>query len=131
MRHTLQWIDGVPRAGRQALLVVVLPGTVAGELRLLFQDPGPPLGVSEIFLYGPDEAPRPTAGAPSAESAYEAARRGDWDEAVRFYADAVRAEPERAGYHAALARAEWRAGRRRHLDVESLDDGGPELVERR
>jgi len=131
MRHTLQWVGGVPRAGRQALLVVVLPATVAGQLRLIFQDPGPPLGVNEVFLYGPDEAVQPAAGAAAAESAYEAARRGDWDEAVRLYAEAVRAEPERAGYHAALARAQWRAPRRRHLDVESLDDGGPALVERR
>jgi hypothetical protein len=131
MRHTLQWIDGVPRAGRQALLVVVLPGTVAGQLRLIFQDGGPPLGVNEVFLYGPDEAVQPAAGAAAAEGAYEAARRGDWDEAVRLYEDAVRAEPERAGYHAALARAQWRASGRRHLDVESLDDGGPALVERR
>jgi hypothetical protein len=131
LRHTLQWINGAPRAGRQALLAVVLPGTVAGQVRLLFQDPGPPFGVVEIFLYGPDEPPRPASGATSAEQAYEAARRGDWDEAVRLYADALRAEPDRAAYHAALARAEWRAPRRRHLDVESLDDGGPELVERR
>jgi hypothetical protein len=130
-RHALQWIDGVPRAGRQALLVVVLPGTVAGQLRLIFQDAGPPLGVNEVFLYGPDEAVQPAAGAAAAEAAYEAARRGDWDEAARLYADAVRAEPERAGYHAALARAQWRAAGRRHLDVESLDDGGPALVDRR
>jgi hypothetical protein len=50
---------------------------------------------------------------------------------VRLYADAVRAEPERAGYHAALARAQWRAAGRRHLDVESMDDGGTALVDRR
>ena len=129
--HTLQWVNGAPRAGRQALLAVVLPGTAASEVRLIFQDSGPPLGVSEVFLYGPDEAARPASGAGAAESAYEAARRGDWDEAVRLYADALRAEPDRASYHACLARAEWRAPRRRHLDVESLDDGGPALVERR
>ena len=128
MRHTLQWVGGVPRAGRQALLVVVLPATVAGQLRLIFQDPGPPLGVNEVFLYGPDEAVQPDADRRATEGAQ---RHGDWDEAVRLYAEAVRAEPERAGYHAALARAQWRAPRRRHLDVESLDDGGPALVERR
>jgi hypothetical protein len=131
MRHTLQWVNGAPRAGRQALLAVVLPGTSASEIRLIFQDAGPPLGVSEVFLYGPDETPRPAAGAPAAESAYLAARRGDWDEAVRLYGDALRAEPDRASYHACLARAQWRAAGRRRLDVESLDDGGAQLVERR
>ena len=129
--HTLQWVNGAPRAGRQALLAVVLPGTSASEVRLIFQDAGPPLGVVEVFLYGPDEAARPAAGAGAAEAAYSAARRGDWDSAVRLYGDALRAEPDRASYHACLARAEWRARGRRHLDVESLDDGGPPLVERR
>jgi hypothetical protein len=131
MPHTLQWVNGAPRAGRQALLAVVLPGASASEIRLIFQDAGPPLGVGEVFLYGPDETPRPPTGAASAEAAYGAARRGDWDDAVRLYADALRAEPDRASYHACLARAQWRAARRRYLDVESLGDGGPELVERR
>ena len=131
LSHTLQWVNGAPRAGRQALLAVVLPGTSASEIRLIFQDAGPPLGVIEVFLYGPDEGARPPTGAAAAESAYLAARRGDWDEAVRLYADALRAEPDRASYHACLARAQWRAAGRRHLDVESLDDGGPSLVERR
>jgi hypothetical protein len=129
--HTLQWVNGAPRAGRQALLAVVLPGTSASEVRLIFQDAGPPLGVVEVFLYGPDEVARPAAGAAAEEDAYSAARRGDWDSAVRLYGDALRAEPDRASYHACLARAEWRARGRRHLDVESLDDGGPPLVERR
>jgi hypothetical protein len=131
LSHTLQWVNSAPRAGRQALLVVVLPGTRASEVRLLFQDAGPPLGVVEVFLYGPDEVARPAAGAGAAESAYAAARRGSWEDAVRLYADAVRAEPDRAAYFSCLARAEWRAGRRRRLDVESLDDGGPALVGRR
>ena len=130
-RHTLQWVNGAPRAGRQALLTIVLPGVVARQLRLIFQDTGPPLGVTELFLYGPDEVARPHAGAATAASAYAAARAGRWDDAVRLYGDAVRAEPDRASYHAALARAAWRAPRRRRLDVESLDDGGPSLVERR
>jgi hypothetical protein len=129
--HTLQWVNGAPRAGKQALLAVVLPGTTVREVRLLFQEPGPPLGVVEVFLYGPDEIVRPRAGAEAAERAYRSVRLGDWDEAVAAYAEAVRSEPDRASYHAALARAEWRARGRRHLDVESLDDGGPELVERR
>ena len=122
-RHTLQWVNGAPRAGRQALLTIVLPGVVARQLRLIFQDTGPPLGVTEVA--------RPHAGAATAASAYAAARAGRWDDAVRLYGDAVRAEPDRASYHAALARAAWRAPRRRRLDVESLDDGGPSLVERR
>jgi len=130
MSHTLQWVNGAPRAGRQALLAVVLPGTRASEVRLIFQDAGPPLGVTEVFLYGPDEVARPAEGAGAAESAYAAARRGSWGDAVRLYADAVRAEPDRAAYFSCLARAEWRAARRRRLDVESLDDGGPALVER-
>jgi hypothetical protein len=131
MSHTLQWVNGAPRAGRQALLAVVLPGTRASEVRLIFQDAGPPLGVVEVFLYGPDEAVRPSAGLTAADAAYAAVRRGDWDEAVRRYGEAVRAEPDRAAYHAGLARAEWRAARRRRLDVEGLDDGGPPLVARR
>jgi hypothetical protein len=131
LSHTLQWVNGAPRAGRQALLAVVLPGTSTSEVRLIFQDAGPPLGVIEAFLYGPDEEARPGAGSRSAESAYGAARRGDWDEAVRLYADALRADPDRASYHACLARAQWRAAQRRHLDVESLDDGGAALVQRR
>jgi len=131
LAHTLQWVNGAPRAGRQALLTVVLPGSRASEVRLLFQETGPPLGVQEVFLYGPDEAARPLAGSAAAEAALAAARRNDWDEAVRRYGEAVRAEPDRAAYHACLARAQWRAGRRRHLDVESLGDGGPELVGRR
>jgi hypothetical protein len=130
-RHGLQWVNGAPRAGKQALLAVVLPGSVAREVRLLFQEPGPPLGVVEVFLYGPDEVARPRAGAAAADRAYEAVRAGDWDTAVAAYADALRSEPDRASSHANLARAEWRAHGRRHLDVESLDDGGPELVERR
>ncbi len=131
MPFAMQWVNGAPRAGRQALLSIPLPGTRAARVRLLFEAAGPPLGVSEVFLYGPDEPAVPAAGAPAAEAAYEAARRGDWDGAVRRYAEAARLEPERASLHAALARAEWRAAGRRHLDVESLDDGGPALVDRR
>ncbi len=127
-RHGLQWVNGAPRAGKQALLVVPLGDRRAGEVRLIFQGAGPPLAVYELFLYGPDEAERPAGGRPSAAAALAAARAGDWDAAVRLYAEAVRLEPDRAALHAALARARWRAPRRRWMDVEGLDDGGPELV---
>jgi hypothetical protein len=127
----LQWVDGAPRAGRQALLSVVLPGTSAREVRLLFQDAGPPLEIAELFLYGPDEPEQPAAGQAAAEAALQAARRGDWDEARERYREAARLEPHRAARHAAVARSTWRARHRRLLDVESLDDGGPELVARR
>ena len=127
-RNGLQWVNGAPRAGRQALLAIPLGRRNAGEVRLVFQGPGPTLTLSEVFVYGPDELPRPPAGAEPAGRAYDAARGGDWTSAVRLYAEAVRAEPERAAYHAALARALWREGRRRWLDVEGIDDGGPDLV---
>jgi hypothetical protein len=126
--HGLQWVNGAPRAARQALLAIPLGDHAAGEVRLLFQDAGPPLTVSAVFLYGPDEAVQAPAGAASAASAFEAARAGDWDAAVRLYADALAKEPHRAAYHAALARARWRAAHRRRLDVESLGDGGAPLV---
>ncbi|PYQ22012.1 MAG: hypothetical protein DMF79_06860 [Acidobacteria bacterium] len=127
-RHGLQWVNGALRAGRQALLAIPLGARTAGEVRLVFQGPGPQLILSEVFAYGPDEPPRPTSGADAARRAYEAARGGDWNTAARLYAEAVRAEPDRASYHAALARARWREGRRRWLDVEGVDDGGPDLV---
>ena len=109
--------------------MVPLGDRVAGEVQLAFQGAGPRLVVGEVFAYGPDEGAGARAGAASARDALESARAGRWDEAVRLYAEAVRLEPERASYHAAWARARWRAAGRRWLDVESLDDGGPELVE--
>jgi hypothetical protein len=129
LRAGFQWVNGAPRAGRQALLAVPLGDREADEVRLVFQGPGPRLAVAEVFLYGPAEEAQPAAGAPSARDALESARAGRWDEAVRLYAQAVRLEPDRASHHAAWARARWRAGGRRWLDVESLDDGGPELVD--
>ncbi len=131
VRAGLQWVNGAPRAGKQALLVVTLGDRRADEVRLVFQGPGPRLAVSEAFLYGRDERSVPEGGRVAAGQACERARAGRWDEAVRLYADAVRAEPDRAAYHAAWARARWRAAGRRWLDVESLDDGGPDLVESR
>jgi hypothetical protein len=110
---------------------VVLPGTSAREVHLLFQDAGPPLEIAELFLYGPDEPEQPAAGQAAAQAALQAARRGDWDEARERYREAARLEPHRASRHAAVARSTWRAQHRRRPDVESLDDGGPELVARR
>ncbi|HXK11575.1 MAG TPA: hypothetical protein VMT70_18165 [Vicinamibacteria bacterium] len=130
-RSGFQWVNGAPRAGKQAVVVVPLGDREAGEVRLVFQGPGPPLSIAEAFVYGPDEDPRPAAGAASARDAYASARAGRWDEAVRLYAEAVRLEPDRASHHAAWARARWRAAHRRWLDVESLDDGGPDLVDAR
>jgi hypothetical protein len=128
-RHGLQWVNGAPRAGAQALLAVPLPaGSPASEVRLLFQEAGPPLVVGEVFLYGPDEEVVPDAGAAAAERALTEVRAGRWPAAVAAYAEAVRLAPQRASHHACLARARWRAARRTRLDVESLPDGGPALV---
>jgi hypothetical protein len=124
-------VNGAPRAGRQALLVIPLGDRRADEVRLVFQGPGPRLAVIEAFLYGPDEASLPPVGEEQARAAVDDARAGRWDDAVRSYAEAVRMAPERASFHAGLARATWRAARRRMLDVEGLTDGGPELVEAR
>ena len=44
--HGLQWVNGAPRAARQALLAVPLGDRAASEVRLIFQAPGPPLVVS-------------------------------------------------------------------------------------
>jgi hypothetical protein len=123
-RSGFQWVNGAPRAGKQALLVVPLEDREAGEVRLVFQGAGPRLTVAEAFVYGPEEAPRPAAGAEASQEAYASVRAGRWDEAVRLYAQAVRQEPDRASHHAAWARARWRAAHRQRLDVESLDDGG-------
>jgi hypothetical protein len=128
-RAGLQWVNGAPRAGKQALLAVPLGDRVAGEVRLVFQGQGPRLTIAEAFLYGPAEQERPAAGAEAARDALQSARTGRWDEAARLYAQALRLEPDRASHHAAWARARWRAAQRRWLDVESLDDGGPELVD--
>jgi hypothetical protein len=130
-RQGIQWVNGAPRAGKQALLVVLLGGRSAREVRLVFQGPGPPLTVGEVFLYGPDEEERPPAGEEAARRAFAAARSGDWSAAEAGYREAVRLEPDRASHHAAWARAHWRVPRRRWLDVEGLDDGGPELVSAR
>ena len=128
LRAGFQWVNGAPRAGKQALLVVPLGDRATDEVRLVFQGPGSPLVVAEAFLYGPDEPGRPAAGSAAAAAALAAARAGEWTEAVRLYEQAWRVEPDRASHHASWSRARWRAARRRWLDVESLDDGGPELV---
>jgi hypothetical protein len=128
-RHGLQWVNGAPRAGDQAVLAVALPADrPAAQVRILYQGDGPPLAVTEVLAYGADEPARPDAGAAAAEQAFEHARAGRWDDAVRGYEEAARAAPDRASHHVCLARARWRAGHRRRLDVESLPDGGAALV---
>jgi hypothetical protein len=127
-RAGFQWVNGAPRAGKQGLLVVPLRGREAGEVSVVFQGRGPRLSLAEVFAYGPDETRQLDAGAAAAEAAFAAARAGRWDEAVRLYERALRADPDRASRHADWLRARWRAAGRRWLDVESLDDGGPELV---
>lgn len=127
-RAGFQWVNGAPRAGKQALLVVPLGGREAGEVRVVFQGRGPRLSIAEVFAYGPDETRQAVAGAEAAEAALVAVRAGRWDDAVRLYEHALRADPNRASRHADWLRARWRAAGRRCLDVESLDDGGPELV---
>jgi hypothetical protein len=121
-RAGFQWVNGAPRAGKQALLAVPLGDRETDEVRLVFQGPGPRLKVAEVFLYGPGEDERPASGASAAGDALESARAGRWDEAARLYAQAIRMEPDRASHHAGWARARWRAGQRRWLDVESLAD---------
>jgi hypothetical protein len=128
-RAGLQWVNGAPRAGRQTLFAIALEDRIASEVRLVFQGPGPALSLAEVFLYGPAEAERPRAGQAAADEAYASARRGRWADAARLYAQAARLEPDRASHHGAWLRASWRASRRAWLDVESLDDGGPELVD--
>jgi hypothetical protein len=128
-RHGLQWVNGAPRAGRQAVLAIALPADrAAREVRLLYQDAGPPLSVAEVFAYGPDEPSVGDAGGALAEQALAHARAGEWTDAARAYAEAARLAPDRASHHAGLARARWRAARRSRLDVESLTDGGRDLV---
>jgi hypothetical protein len=129
--HGLQWVGGVPRAARQALLAVPLGDRVGREVSVVFQGRGPRLVVREVFVYGPAAPGAQDPGARPAAEALDRARAGEWDEAVELYREAVRLAPGRASHHAALARAEWRAGQRRRVDVESLTDGGEELVGRR
>ena len=124
-RHGLQWVNGAPRAARQALLVVPLGGRAGQHLRLLFQGSGLPLRLIEVFAYGPDETELPRTGQGAADRAFRAAREGHWSEAAELYAEAQRAEPERASHLAALLRARWRQKQRQRLDVESLPDGVP------
>ncbi len=127
-RHGLQWVNGAPRAARQALLVVTLGGRSGGAVRLLFQGAGPPLRIAEVFLYGPDEVEQPRSGQEAEGRGLLAARAGRWADAAASYGEAARREPERASHYAALLRSRWRAAHRQRLDVEGLTDGGPEIV---
>ncbi|HET9314964.1 MAG TPA: hypothetical protein VFQ51_05215, partial [Vicinamibacteria bacterium] len=77
-RHVLQWVNGAPRAGKQALMTVPLGDRTASSVRLVFQGAGPALRVGEAFLYGPDEDVRPRAGIEREARGLVAARAGDW-----------------------------------------------------
>jgi hypothetical protein len=127
-RHGLQWVNGVPRAGKQALLVVPLDDRKAEEVRIVFQGAGPPLHVAEVFLYGPDEPLRADTSADAAARGLGAARAGEWARALGHYQEAMSQEPDRASLLACYLRAAWRLQLRQRLDVEGLDDGGPELI---
>jgi hypothetical protein len=124
----MQWVNGAPRAGRQALLAIPLGGARTGEVRVIFQGPGPRLAVSEVFVYGPDEEDRPRHGAAAEARGVDAARAGRWREAHDAFTEALKLDPDRASLHAAVARSAWRESRRQRVDVEGIDDGGPDLV---
>ena len=126
-RYALQWVNGAPRTGRQEVMVVSMGGRRLQEVRVLFQEPGPPLTVAEVFVYGADEEARPAAGAGAAAEAYARFRAGEWREAERLYARACELDPDRVSHHAAALRAGRRAAHRSWLDVESLPDGGPAI----
>ena len=127
-RHGLQWVNGAPRAGRQALLAVPLrpaarrPRCASSSRTRARRSPWP-----RSSLYGPDEA---TAAA-------AAPRRPSRRSRLRGRASGPKAAALRGGARARAGprvlprppRARPLAGRpRRRLDVESLPDGGPELV---
>jgi hypothetical protein len=63
-----------------------------------------------------------------AARAFTAARAGEWGRALALYQDAIAREPERASLFSCFQRCSWRLTKRQRLDVEGLDDGGPELV---
>jgi len=84
-RHGLQWVNGVPRAGKQALLVVPLGDRMAGTVRLVFQGAGPRTQICEVFAYGSDEALRADTSAEVAARALAAARADDWGSALLLY----------------------------------------------
>jgi hypothetical protein len=123
-RFGLRYWNGAPRAGRQGVIVVALGGRDAAEIQWVAQSAGPALDLREVFVLAA-AAPIAEAGDDRASEALAATRAGRWAQAVTLYAAAARAAPERAAFHAARLRAEWRAARRQRLDVESLADGAP------
>jgi hypothetical protein len=104
-RSGFQWVNGAPRAGRQALLSVSLGERQTDEVRLAFQGPGPRLVVAEVFLYGPGGSARCGGDALGARGAR--LRVGGWTRPSAL-PQAVRLEPERLAPRG-WARACWRA----------------------
>ena len=103
LRNFLQWAQGAPRAGRQLVLTIPLHGATGQTVDITG------LGaVSDVFLYGPDEAPVAASGEGAARDAAERARAGDWPGALARWSEAARLEPHRASYAAARARAQAR-----------------------
>ena len=125
--HGLQWVNGAPRAAAGPP-AIPLGDRAASEVRLIFQDSGPPLRVWGLFLMVPTRRRcLPPAGAappPSRPPARETgtARCALWKR--RAARAASRGLPRLAG------RARRRASHRRRVDVESLETGAPLVTAR-
>ena len=102
-RAGLQWVNGAPRAGKQALLVgAARRPRDRARCDSCSRDRGRGSRSPRPSSTGPARRPGPAAGGEAARGAYESARAGRWDEAVRLYAQAVRLEPDRASHHAGV-----------------------------
>ena len=111
--HGLQWVNGVPRAGKQALLAVPLrrPRRQRGAAHL--PGGGAAAAGGRGVPYGPDEARAARlAGAAAAEQASRGARWGHGTRRRALYREAVRRRPGPRRAARLPARARWRAARR-------------------
>ena len=124
----LQWVNGAPRAARQALLVVPLAGRAAAR----FASSSRARARRCAWPRSSSTGPTRTSGRARATSRPRRGPRGGPGGALgRRRAVRTRRRSGRAGARLPprrLARARWRAARRRRLDVESLSDGGPAVV---